>query len=171
MRRAFAFVAALGLVLVVAAPAAAGGRPEIIRLEPTILDEDFFAGTCDFRMELVDQSTNSKLLVFPPESDGSQLTRSTGGYVSTVTNLDTGASITVGYYAKIDFDAQADGSQVIQTSGAVLVYVWEGDDLSVFDPGLYLVTGSIHSIVGPDGFALEPERVKGKIVDLCDALS
>ena len=171
MRRAFALFAALGLVLTLAAPAAGKGKPEITRLEPTILDEVFLAGTCDFRAELVDSSTNSKLMLFPMAEDGSQLLRSTGGYVSTLTNLDTGASMVIRYYSKIDFDFQADGTQDIRSSGRVFVFVYEGDDLSAFDPGLYLVTGSMRSVAGPDGFALAPEQVRGKILDLCAALS
>ena len=171
MRRAFAFFAALGLVLTLAAPAAAKGKPEIIRLEPTVLDEAFLAGTCDFRAELVDTSTNGKVMLFPMAEDGSQLIRSTGGYVSTLTNLDTGASMEIHYYSKIDFDVQADGTQRIHSSGSVFVYVYEGDVLSVFDPGLYLVTGSMRSVAGPDGFALAPEQVRGKVLDLCAALS
>ena len=171
MRRAFALVAALALVLIAAVPVAAKGTPEIVRLEPSVLDADFLAGTCDFPVELVDRSTNGKLMFFPPEDDGSQLMRSTGGYVSDLTNLATGASITLHYYSKIDFDFQPDGSQIIHSGGSVFIFVFEGDDLSVFDPGLYLVTGSTRSHVGPDGFALAPEQVKGKVVDLCAAIS
>ena len=140
-------------------------------MEPTVLDEDFLAGTCDFRVELVDSSTNGKVMLFPMAEDGSQLIRSTGGYVSTLTNLDTGASMEIHYYSKIDFDVQADGTQHIRSSGSVFVYVYEGDVLSAFDPGLYLVTGSMRSVVGPDGFALGPEQVRGKVLDLCAALS
>ena len=171
MRRAFAVLAVLGLVLSLAAPVAAKGRPEIIRLEPTVLDEAFLAGTCDFPVELVDQSTNAKAMIFPPEDDGSQLTRATGGYVSTLTNLDTGESTTFHYYGKVDLDLQPDGSQRVTASGTVFMYVFEGDELSAFEPGLYLVTGSVRSHVGPDGFALSPERVKGRVVDLCAAVS
>ena len=171
MRRAFASFAALALVLAIVSPVAAKGRPDILRLEPGVLDEDFLAGTCDFRVELVDSSTNSKLMFFPPDDDGSQLVRSTGGYVSTVTNLDSGASIEIQYYSKIDFDGQTDGSQIIHSAGRVFIFSFPGDDLSVFDPGIYLVTGTTRSHVGPDGFALEPEQIKGTVVDLCTALS
>ena len=171
MRRAVAVFAALGLILLLAAPAAARGKPEIIRLEPGVLDEDFLAGTCDFRAELVDSSTNSKLLLFPPEEDGSQLLRSTGGYASTLTNLDTGASIELKYYSKIDFDIQADGTQIVTSGGVVFAYIFEGDDLSAFDPGLYLITGSYRAHLDANGFALGPEQVKGKVVDLCAAIS
>ncbi len=170
MRRAFALLAALGLALTLAAPAAAKGKPEISPLDPTILDEAFLAGTCDFRAELVDASSNSKLMLFPMAEDGSQLLRTTGGYVSTLTNLDTGASIEIQYKSKIDFDVQPDGSQHIRSSGAVFVFVYDGDDHSAFEPGLYLVTGSMSGAYGPDGFALSPERVRGKVVDLCAAL-
>ena len=79
MRRALAWVAALGLALTLAAPAAAKGPPEIVRFEPTVLDADFLAGTCDFAVEIVDQSTNSKAMYFPVEEDGSQQLRATGG--------------------------------------------------------------------------------------------
>jgi hypothetical protein len=171
MRQALAAVLALALVLALAGQALAKGRPEIVRLEPTVLDADFLAGTCGFPVELVDRSTNSKLMFFPLDGDGSQLVRSTGGYVSTLTNLESGTSATIRYYSKIDYDVQADGSQIVQASGSVFLFVYEGDDLSVFDPGLYLVTGSIHSRIGADGFALEPERVRGKVVDLCAAVS
>jgi hypothetical protein len=171
MRRALAFMAALALVQTLAAPAAAKGQPEIVRLEPSVLDADFLAGTCDFPVELVDQSTNSKLMFFPVEDDGSQLMRSTGGYRSTVTNLDTDESIELSYYSKIDFDIQSDGSQIIHATGAVFTWVFEGDDLSVFDPGLYLITGRTRSFIGPDGFALAPEQIKGNVLDVCAALS
>jgi hypothetical protein len=171
MRRALTFVAALCLALALAGPAAAKGQPEIVPLEPSVLDADFLAGTCDFPVELVDQSTNSKLMFFPVEDDGSQLVRSTGGYRSTVTNLDTDQSIEIAYYSKIDFDVQPDGSQIIHATGAFLTYVYEGDDLSVFDPGLYLITGRVQSRIGPDGFALAPEQIKGKVLDVCAALS
>ena len=171
MRRAFATVTALAIVLIVAAPVAAKGPPEIVPLDPSVFDEEFLAGTCDFRVELVDSFSNSKLMLFPVEDDGSQLMRSTGGYVSTLRNLDNGNEIELNYKSMIDFDVQADGSIRISSSGSVFIYTFVGDDISIFEPGLYLVTGRTHSVVGPDGFALEPEVIRGQVVDLCAAIA
>jgi hypothetical protein len=97
--------------------------------------------------------------------------RSTGGYKSTLTNLDSGASIDLTYFQKIDFHFQPDGSQVVEASGRIFVFVYEGDDLSIFDPGLYMVTGRMSGVTGPDLFALEPEVVQGSVVDLCAQIS
>jgi hypothetical protein len=172
MRRTFALIASALLCLVVAAPVAAKGPPTISRLDPTVLDADLLAGTCDFPVEVVDSFSSSKEMLFEADASGDQLVRFTGGYVSTITNLATDASREIRYFGAADYVFHADGTVDISTSGTILVWIYPEDVESIFDPGIYLVTGRMHFLIDSETFfSLEPERVKGRIVDLCAALS
>ena len=172
MRRLLAIAFAGLLCLTIVGPVAAKGPPTITRLDTTVISADDFAGTCDFPVELVDSYANSLMLEYPADADGNQLVRFAGGFRSTLTNLDTGKAIDIKYFGNAKYLFQADGSIDIVTGGTVLAWFYEEDVLSGIDPGIYLMTGPTHLLVDAATFlALEPVEAKGRVVDLCAALS
>lgn len=172
MRRLLAIVFAGLLCLTIVGPVAAKGPPTISRLDPTVISADDFAGTCDFPVELVDSYANSTMLEYPVDADGNQLVRFAGGFRSTITNLDSGKSLEIRYFGNAKYLFLADGSIDIVTGGTVLAWFYEEDVLSGIDPGIYLMTGPSHLLVDAATFlALEPVQAKGRVIDLCAALS
>lgn len=173
MRRRFLAPIVAGLLcLTLAAPAAAKGPPTITRIGPSGIPADVLAGTCDFPVEVVDTFSNSKAMEFPPQPNGDQVVRYTGGFRSTITNLDTGRSLQISYFGTGHYLFRSDGVIDIHGGGSVLVWFYPEDVLSGFDPGIYLMTGRTHFVVdAATGLALQPAEINGKVVDLCAALS
>ena len=172
MRRLFTIAAAGLLCLTIVGPVAAKGPPTITRLDLTVISADDFAGTCDFPVELVDSFSNSSMLEFPANENRDQLVTFVGGFRSTITNLDSGKSLDIRYFGNARYLFQADGSIDIVTGGTVLAWFYPEDVLSGMDPGIYLMTGPTHLLVDAATFlALEPVQAKGRVVDLCAALS
>jgi hypothetical protein len=174
MRRSIALVSAALLCLVVITPAAAKGKPAISWLDPTGITSADLAGTCDFPVEVVDSFSNSKEMVFPVDRAGNQLIRTTGGYKSTITrtDLDPDVSMEISYMGTVNLLFRPDGTVDVKTTGTVLNWIYEGDDLSVLEPGIYLITGTVRTTLDAATFTvLVPEVIKGKVVDLCEALS
>ena len=172
MRRLLAIAFAGLLCLTIVGPVAAKGPPSVTHLDPTVISADTFAGTCDFPVELVDSFANASMLEYPANANGDQLVTFTGGYRSTITNLDSGKSIEIKYFGNARYLFQADGTIDIVTGGTVLAWFYEEDVLSGIDPGIYLMTGPTHLLVDAATFlALEPVQAKGRVIDLCAALS
>jgi hypothetical protein len=172
MRRSFALFIAGLLCLAIVTPAAAPG-PEKTRLEPTSVPPEVFAGTCDFPVELVDTFASSNEFAYPVQANGDQLYKYTGGFKSTITNLAPGgATLDIKYFGHVDYLYRANGMIDVRTSGTVLYWITGADTLSLFKPGIYLITGSMRGqIDGDTGLGAAPEQVKGRIVDLCAGLA
>ena len=172
MRRIVLVAVSLLLTLAIVAPVAAKGRPIITRFGPSGVGAADLAGTCDFPVEIVDSFSNTKEMDFPVDANGDQLIRITGGFVSTVENLASHAAVEYHYFGTVNYLIRADGTVDVKTTGTTLSWNFDGDELSVFDPGIYLVTGKVVArFDGATGLSLQPESISGKVVDVCAALS
>src|SRR4029077_17421418 len=139
VRRVVIVAVSLLLSLVIVAPVAAKGRPIITRFGPSGVGAADLDGTCDFPVEIVDSFSNTKEMDFPVDANGDQLIRYTGGFVSTVENLTSHVAIEYHYFGTVNYLLRANGTVDVKTTGTTLSWNFAGDDLSVFDPGIYLV--------------------------------
>ena len=170
-RRLFSLLAATALFLVLAAPAAAQG-PERFPNEPVTLGPEVFAGTCTFPVQLVDTFAAGTTKLFPVDEDGDQRQVSMGGYRSTFTNLATGKSIEVKYFGHLDYTFRADGTVDLSVSGGALNWLTAADVHSTLGQGIWLLHGHVTARLDAETFLLiEPERVNGRVMDICAALS
>lgn len=170
-RRLFPLLAATALLLVLAAPAAAQG-PERFPNEPITLGPEVFAGTCEFPVQLVDTFAAGTTKVFPVDEDGDQRVLSTGGFRSTLTNLATGETIDVKTFGRVELTFRADGTVDVSASGGFLAFITAADVQSTLGQGIFLVNGHISARLDAETFLfLEPERVTGRVTDICAALS
>ena len=171
MRRLVSLAIALASLAVFAAPVAAQG-PERFPNEPTTLGPEVFGDACDFPVELVDTFAAGSTKVFPIDEDGDERILSTGGFRSTLTNLDTGETIDIKYFGRVQLTYRADGTADVSASGGTLNWITSGDVLSTLGRGIWLVHGHITGRIDAETFFfLEPERVTGQVVDVCAALS
>jgi len=170
-RRLFPLLAATALLLVLAAPAAAQG-PERFPNEPITLGPEVFAGTCAFPVQLVDTFAAGTIKLFPVDEDGDQRLLSTGGFRSTLTNLATGKTIDIKYFGRVELTFRADGTADVRVSGGTLNWITAADVHSTLGQGIWLVHGHFSGRVDAETFLfLEPERVTGRVTDICAALS
>jgi hypothetical protein len=172
MRRVAILAVSLVLTLAIVAPVAAMGTPTITRLGPSSIGAPDLAGTCDFNVEIVDSFSNMKVMEFPADANGDQLIRYTGGLVSTVENLSTHATVEYHYFGTVNYLLRANGTVDVKATGTTLTWFFDRDDLSVFEPGIYLITGKFETSFDPaTKLTLRPESVDGTVIDVCAALS
>lgn len=172
MRRAMALLVSLGLTLLITVPVAAGGRPEKSRLEPTYLGPEVFADTCPFPVDLLDISGHANELIFPVDANGDQRLVNNGGFTSTLTNLDTGKQLTITFHGYLELIFRADGTIDLSSSGGVLYWITSADVHSTLGQGIWLVHGRVTGTVDAATFLyVEPERVRGRVTDICAALA
>lgn len=173
MRRLVSLVAAALLTMAIAAPALAAGPPEKVRLEPTYLDPSVFEGSCEFDVELQDSFAASNEFVFPVDEDGNQRVMYTGGFRSTLTNVDDDISVDISYFGHLEYLYRADGSIVVRVSGQALWWLADPVDASMYGltPGIYIITGRVESVTDANLIATEPAKVRGQIRDLCAELA
>ena len=171
MRRLIALVIALASLAVFAAPAAAQG-PERFPSEPITLGPEVFGDACGFPVQLVDTFAAGGTKVFPVDENGDQRVLSTGGFRSTLTNLDTGKTVDIKYFGRLQYIFRADGTVDLSASGGTLNWFTSPDVHSTLGQGIWLVHGHITARVdAATFFLLEPERVTGRVQDICAALS
>ena len=171
LHRLFSLLAAPALLLVLAAPAAAQG-PERFPNQPVTLGPEVFAGTCAFPVQLVDSFAAGTTKLFPVDANGDQRMLVTGGYRSTLTNLDTGESIDIKYFGRLEYIFRADGTVDLSVSGGALNWLTADDVHSILGQGIWLLHGHVTARLDAETFLLlEPETVHGRITDLCAALS
>lgn len=164
MRRLAALALAIALTLTLVAPAVAA-RPDKTTFEPSVLPAEVFAGTCDFPVELVDTFASAREFVF-----GSHVMQ-TGGYHSTLTNLDSGASIVLRYFGRLTIRDTAAGLR-LEGSGGLLYWLTADDALSTLGPGIWLITGRFSATLDAEtGLSVAPEVIRGQVLDVCAALS
>jgi hypothetical protein len=171
MRRLFAVGSALALTLVLAAPVAAQGAPERERwTEPEIL---FFGEEiCGFEIMLEDTFANVNAFFFPVDRHGNERMMFSGGFRSTLTNLETHASIDITYFGRQVWWISADGTAEVTTSGGTLFWFTEQEaEVSEFGHGMWLLRGQGIERYDADG-NLVHAGYRGKIVlDVCAALA
>lgn len=171
MRRLFSLVIALASLVAFAGPVAAQG-PDRFPNEPVSLGPEVFAGTCAFPVQLVDTFAAGTTKVFPVDENGDQRVLSTGGFASTLTNLDTGQTIDIKYFGRLDYTFHADGTVDLSVSGGTLGWFTAPDVHATLGQGIWLVHGHVTSRFDAETFLLlEPDRVNGRVTDICAALS
>jgi hypothetical protein len=155
------------LALSLASSALAGGKPETVKIpvpEPVV----FPAGlSCPFPVEWAFESKNLQSKTFPVQANGDQLVRQTGHVMTTVTNLDSGASLVVNTSDRQDFLFHADGTIDVTINGGALAAYYPTD---LGGPAMYYFKGHLHDLVDSE-FTLVSHQFSGRSTDLCAALS
>jgi hypothetical protein len=167
MRR-FVTVGAGTLLLLAsfATPAAAAGP--VHGTGGFTFDYTFGAGVmCPFDLHWVQDGSRQQALTFPVQSNGDQLTRFAGLEWSTVTNVDTGATMVVGGGLRMDFIAHRDGTFEYFVDGTVVAGYVTTDAPGA---GLWLFHGRLHDTIASDGFSTTSHSFEGGATDLCAAL-
>src|SRR4029079_1080372 len=160
-----ALVAAAASALAIASPAAAAG-PVHTKIEDFTLV--FPAGlACDFPVEWAITTNGNNQLVFAPRKNGDQVTRQTGTNITTATNLDTGASVSLRGGFRLDIVAHADGNLTIEGRGAIISALFPTD---VGGPGMFWFRGHLTD-QADSGFNVTAHEFVGHADDLCAALS
>ena len=162
IRRAVA-LAVLGSALAIA-PAAAAGPEKVPNGASTIVWD---AGVlCPFEVEW-DIPAVGSTLIFPVKANGDQLIRQIGPMLTTVTNLESGASIDLRGGIKLDLIFHADGSIDANISGAVLAGYFPTD---LGGPSMWFYRGHLHDVLTAD-FTVLGHSFSGHATDLCAALT
>jgi hypothetical protein len=159
------------LTIAVVTPVAAGGKPDSFPQEPVAQE---FPDSCDFPVALQDAFAAGKVLIFPTGDDGSTLLMATGGFKSTIWNVehpDISLDITFFGHAKLRF--LEDGNIEIQGSGQGLWWFTDEADAAMYglEPGIYLITGRVDVLTDDNQVALEPARMHARVRDLCAELA
>ena len=120
----------------------AAKAPERSRTNRLFWDLMRCAETCEFPVELVDTFAAGTTKVFPADADGDQRVLFTGGFRSTITNLDTGESIDVKYFSRIRYVFHPDGTVDVSATGGT-INIFSADDVhATLGRGLFLVHGN-----------------------------
>lgn len=160
-----ALLAAIVGALAIASPAAAAGPEHTKTGDVTIV---FPAGlSCDFPVEWVSTANGNNQLVFEPRRNGDQVTRTTGTNITTATNLDTGASVSLRGGFRLDIVAHADGTVTIEGRGAIIGALFPTD---AGGPGMFWFRGHLTD-QADSGFNVSVHEFVGHVDDLCAALS
>ena len=165
MRRALAPFLALGLLAFAALPALAGGKPEWAKNEP-IDPFGFAAGeVCDFDLEIAIVLDTGHTITFP-ESDGSQRVILGGNLVTTVTNLETDASVTL--------NISGPGKQLfhgdvlsISGGGPWLIWTFPGD---AGGAGIWYTKGYVALEIDLNSGAVPSISLPHNSIDVCQLL-
>jgi len=73
---------------------------------------------------------------------------------------------------RLDYTFRADGTVDLSVSGGTLNWITAADVHSTLGQGIYLVHGHVTARLDAETFLLlEPERVNGRVMDICAALS
>ncbi len=159
-----ASLASLALLAVLAAPVAAAPPTK----EPSPIDPvEFLPGeVCDFAVRL-ENAGNPKAITFD-RRDGQFKQNLSGRIVTTVINLDTGASVTRNSSGPGKISVNAAGHIVIRFGGASVLTFFDGD---VTGRGLlYLKGGGAEFEIGDDGFFYIRAEFPKHVEDLCATL-
>jgi hypothetical protein len=105
---------------------------------------------------------------FPALPDGTVRLKDRGAARSTVTDLETGASVEAKGGSRLAFRNLPDGTLVVDGTGSLLVWYFEGDP-SELAPGVYLVNGHARETYAPDG-TLVGATFDGRARNLCEML-
>ena len=171
MRRLVPIALAALLTIGFVSPAAASGKPESFPQE-TITQE--FPDSCDFQVGLEDTFAAGRFLIFPTADDGSTLLMSSGGFNSTLWNVEhPEISIDIKYFGHAKFFVLPDGNIDLRGSGQALWWFTEPEDAGMFglEPGIYLITGRVEVLLNENQEAIAPARMHARVRDLCAELA
>ncbi len=160
---AIASLSALLLAAALVGPAAAAKPIK----EPMPIDpQDIPAGvTCDFAVR-IESAGNPKSITFV-RRDGAFVAHSSGHIVSTITNVDTGASVTRDSSGPVKVTQNAAGHIVLRYGGATVFTLFDGD---VTGRGLILFKGGTEFELGDDDFTVIRADLPVNVEDLCQTL-
>jgi hypothetical protein len=170
MRRLVQSLLAAVLLASLAAPVAAGGKPERFPapFPPLDLPEGVY---CSFPVNLenlVDQTIGR---AYPPNKGGVERLEFTGHVVTRITNTDTGAFVDLNSPAHVTLWLFPDGSFQVTFSGPIFAfYTAEEAAVSTLDQGLWYVRGTGSELYDPEGNLVEAVH-HGNFVDLCALLT
>jgi hypothetical protein len=155
----------LAISAVAAAPVGAAG-PAKSKLDP--LTVEFPAGVvCPEFAVRWSFGEGGNSLVFPARSNGDQLTRQVGLISSvTVTNLDTGRSVTIRGGGQLSFLGHSDGTLEVFGNGTVIAGYFPTD---VGGPSMWLFRGHLHDTVDAT-FTATKHTFVGSATNLCAAV-
>jgi hypothetical protein len=181
IRRIIPILLAAMLVIGLATPVAADddddggsrrGRPEVFPFEP--IEQDF-PDSCDFPVHLKDTFAKGKTKIYPPDRKGNVDVVSDGGFRSILTNLDTGKTIKVSFFGKIEYTVRTDGTIRLSQKDEALWWFTDPADAGMFglDPGIYIIDGKMKVTLDHDFVAIAPAKMKKRtdIDNLCDRLA
>ena len=134
---------------------------------PTPLEPaEFRAGvTCDFAVRL-ESVGKPKSITFVRRDDALKV-NSSGRIVTTITNLDTGASVTRDSSGPSHVSRNAAGHVVLRYGGATVFPLFDGD---VTGRGLILFKGGTEFELGDDDFTVIRADLPVNVEDLCATL-
>jgi hypothetical protein len=162
--------ALLGMVggLATASPALAGRGPkwEIVDYEPFTLPAEFCGFDIGVSFPVNDQY--SKLL---KTSDGSVATLATGSLRVSLTNLETGKTITENISGPSKTTVSSDGSAVIAFKGLTAFAIEPAQAEQFGLPNVSVIAGGLTVSVDPEGTFTSVSLQGHVLVDLCAALS
>ena len=171
MRRLVPLALAALLTIGFALPVAAGGRPEMFDNEPI---SQLFENSCDFDVALQDTFASGKVFIFPTDDGGSTLLMSTGGFKSTLTNLDDPSNTTdIKFFGHLDLLFLPDGNIELTVSGQALNWFESAEDAAMYglEKGLYVFTGHLQVLLNADQVAIAPATGNFRVTDLCAELA
>jgi hypothetical protein len=111
--------------------------------------------------------TNVNQLVFPVDSNGDQLVRTSGHGLTVVTNAATGRSITLSGGFRQDLIFRADGTIDVWINGTVLAAAGVAD---LGGPSMWWFRGHLHDVLDAT-FTRTAHSFKGNATDICAALT
>jgi hypothetical protein len=159
-RLAVALALALPM-MVVAAPSALAAKPTIQRVP---INDTFVDTSCGFPVEV--HATGFMITIQWVDADGT--THTIGAFPqakNTLTNLDTGTTITVNVSGPAKITEGADGSFTLVGTG---LWGW-GNNPETGEPGQFLTAGRF--VVSIDAAGNESFQIVGTITDLCPQLA
>jgi hypothetical protein len=159
-------LASLSALLLAAALAGPAAAAKPIK-EPTPLDpSEIPAGvTCDFAVRI--ESVGKPKSITFDRRDGALRVNSSGRIVSTITNVDTGASVTRDSSGPGRVSRNAAGHIVLRYGGATVFPLFDGD---VTGRGLILFKGGTEFELGDDEFTVIRADLPVNVEDLCQTL-
>jgi hypothetical protein len=164
--RVFAVGAALCLLVLVAGPAAAGGKPQHFLI--TDYSFSYPAGlTCSFAVSVAVETSGLRQTFFPVQANGDQVMQINGHSKVTLTNATSGKSVAVGTGGRANFTQYADGSYAIDITGSVVGGYFPTD---VGGPGLFYFVGHLQD-TADSSFNILTHQTTGTVQDLCAALA
>ena len=160
-----------GLALVAALASAPAGLAAPPSHAPTPLppDLEFAPGeACEHGILVHTWWMRTRSSEFAALPDGTVRLADRGAARSTVTDLQTGATIEARGGSRLAFRLLPDGTTVVDGTGALLVWYFPGDP-SELAPGVYLVNGHAQETYAPDG-TLVGATFDGRARNLCELL-
>jgi hypothetical protein len=161
------YVIVFVLTALVAATPAAADKPLRIPSEP--LDMTFAAGElCPFEMRWADETNRGKTTVFFDKEGSPRFLLGSGQIFSTVTNLETGESLTFNISGPGRITLNEDGSQTVVGTGPWLIGFFPTDEPA--GPMMLFTHGRFTLEVSPGG-ALDLVEPPPRSVDICTLLA